>query len=686
MKSQKTIATIMIVAGSVLVAWASRDIAFPAILCMLGLLGLQRRLTWKLRPERRVIASLLLLLLAMLFAIHYRYVGGRIPTEDAALVAWQTITRYFLASMILVLFLGSPNHLPASLGLFHLAAVLSAAQALLLEDMYMAFRLAEVFAVVMLVLYAAAARGATDKLVPRRGGRVSYGFASALVLVFAANCGWIVGSVLYRHVEILDYLPGWPWRSNVGLEGSLQTVARVGFSDSGRLSSVLQIKGEQDATPVLSIACERSPGYMRARAFEKYRHSGWTDLSHRDDVLPTRNAPFGMRFVGRTNVFRLGNADVSELQNMTVRHETTIANLIFTPLGTCFLEAPFNFVMCDDDDIVYPPNVRSNLTYRIAFATSAGRRRPGIMQRYRLLEIPPELDPRVTQLADKIFAGCNTTDEKIDAVVRHFGSNYSYLLGLEVPDGRDNLDYFLLEASTGYCEYFASGAAILLRLAGVPTRYVTGFLVTAKDDEGELWVARNMDAHAWAEAWDSQRGQWAIVEATTQDALAAGPTQEELGQGAGSTYLFLRQLLESLHAYGLLGLLTWLLSSYRLIGVAVIFSTLSAGLVWWLLLRRRRRQVAGRTRGAMQGVDFAALHKMLARMDRKVRGTGPRRELSETLHSFARRLRGRDDRRGVWTRIADWYLDYADLRYCRTIPAERLRHLQQRAQRLRHIL
>ena len=684
MKSQKTIATVMIVAGSVLVGWASRDIAFPAILCMLGLLGLQRRLTWELRPERRVIASLLLLLLAMLFAVHYRYIGSRVPTEDAALVAWQTIARYFLASMILVLFLGSPNRLPLSLGLFHLAAVLAAAQALLLDDRYMAFRLAEVFAVVMLVLYAATARGAGDKLVPRRAGRVSYGFASALVLVFAANCGWIVGSVLYRHVEILDYLPGWPWRANSGLDGSLQTVARVGFSDSGRLSSVLQIKGEQDTTPVLSIACERSPGYLRARAFEKYRHSTWTDLSHRDDVPSTRNSPFGMRFVGRSNVFRLGSADVSEFEIMTVRHEAAITNLIFTPLGTCYLEAPFDFVMRDDDDIVYPPNVRNSLVYRVAFG-GAARRRPGIMQRYRLLEIPPQLDPRVKQLAERVFAGCNTTAEKIDAVVRHFHSNYSYLLGLEVPDGWDNLDYFLLEASTGYCEYFASGAAILLRLAGVPSRYVTGFLVTAKDDEGDLWVARNMDAHAWAEAWDSDRGQWTIVEATTQEALAAGATDEDMGRGAGSTYLFLRQLLESLHSYGLLGPLTWLFSSYRLIGVAVILSMFSAGLVWWVL-RRRRRRAAGRRGGAMSGADFAVLHKMLTRMDRKVRAAGPRRELSETLHAFSRRLRGRQDRRGLWTRVADWYRDYADLRYGRTIAAERIQHLQQRARRLRHFL
>jgi len=409
---------------------------------------------------------------------------------------------------------------------------------------------------------------------------------------------------------------------------------------------------------VLSIACERSPGYLRARAFEKYRHSTWTDLSHRDDVPSTRNSPFGMRFVGRSNVFRLGSADVSEFEIMTVRHEAAITNLIFTPLGTCYLEAPFDFVMRDDDDIVYPPNVRNSLVYRVAFG-GAARRRPGIMQRYRLLEIPPQLDPRVKQLAERVFAGCNTTAEKIDAVVRHFHSNYSYLLGLEVPDGWDNLDYFLLEASTGYCEYFASGAAILLRLAGVPSRYVTGFLVTAKDDEGDLWVARNMDAHAWAEAWDSDRGQWTIV--------------------------VLRQLLESLHSYGLLGPLTWLFSSYRLIGVAVILSMFSVGLVWWVL-RRRRRRATGRMRGAMSGADFAVLHKMLMRMDRKVRAVGPRRELSETLHAFSRRLRGREDRRGLWTRVADWYRDYADLRYGRTIAAERIQHLQQRARRLRHFL
>jgi len=55
MKIQKAIAVTMILTSSVLTALASRDVAYPAILCILGLLGLRRRFTWNIRPDRRVI-------------------------------------------------------------------------------------------------------------------------------------------------------------------------------------------------------------------------------------------------------------------------------------------------------------------------------------------------------------------------------------------------------------------------------------------------------------------------------------------------------------------------------------------------------------------------------------------------------------------------------------------------------
>jgi len=727
MKMQKTIAIIMLLTSSVLTALVSGDIAYPAILCMLGLLGLQRRFTWDFKPERSVITSLLLLLLAIMFSIHYHYASspGRLAYVQAAAVAWQTIARYFLASMILILFLGSPDRLPSSLGLFHVAVTISAGQVLLLDDMYITFRLSELLSVILVVLYAvayapkllrrsAAARGSRDMPSPSEGlGRLrskasatstpscfpnpqSTGclpadafrqkagvFAFSLILVITANCGWIMSSMLYRHVEVLNYLPIWFWRGRVTLESKTDGVALMGFSTSGRLSNVLLLKGDQDLTPALSIKSDSSPGYLRARAFEVYRQSEWQNLSYQEAILPEQNMPFGMYFVGRTNIFRLDKKDASTCKYMTVKHESRFANAVFTPLGTSFLEAPFNLMLRDKHDIVYAPKMRSGLNYRIAYTTAARRGGPPT----GMLNIPSHLDPRIRQLADRIFAGCSTTTEKIHAVVNYFRTNYTYVLGLDIPPDRDKLTYFLLEESTGYCEYFASGAAILLRLVGVPTRYVTGFLVTEKDEQSDLWVARYMDAHAWAEAWDKERNQWTIVEATVGEDLVTAPAAEQLERMGGGTGT-LGQLLQALYQYGLFGMLSWLFESYGLLTGLLLLTIILGGALWLALSRHyNRKKAKGPTKSrAVRNPGLATLHKMLTRMDRKVKTAGPQRHLSQTLHAFSQQLRARDSGDGLWTRISDWYLEYANLRYRRTISSIRLQKLQQLAQGLQDSL
>ncbi len=689
MRTQKAIAMVMIVAGSVLIAAVFRDIAFPAILCMLGLLGLQRRFTWHIRPERRVITSLLLLLLAILFAAHYTYAGLAIRAgqEQAAVAAWETIARYFLASMILILFLGSRHRLPPSLALFYMATVVSAGQVLLLDDLYTAFRLLEVLSVLLIVLYAvcnhsgdfgppwmqagaAPAAGSSILAVITSVLRCRRHIAAGLILLVAMNLGWIAASVLYRHVELLNYVPVWLWRTGVGLEGTTDTTASVGFSTSGELSSILTIKGDQDQTVALKILSDKCPDYLRARAFDLYRPSTWTDVSHGEAIEPTQSTSLGGYFVGRMSEFRLSVRTDVRTREMMIRHETRIPDVMFTPLGTLSVEAPLPVLMYDDDSIVSAPKGRTALNYRVTYTDPIHAPRPI----RSMLSVPPQLDPRVRQLADKIFAGRTTTAEKIEAVVAYFQAKYTYALGLDVPPDRDKLEYFLLEASTGYCEYFASGAAMLLRLAEVPTRYVTGFLVTEKEPGGDAWVARNMDAHAWVEAWDQDGGQWTIVEATVQEGLAAA-SQDEKSDGAGGLgrYLLFRQLLDYLYEYGLFGVLAWVLQFYGLPATSFLLATAIAGTAWWFYKRARARRRRRRERPLAP--EIVALHKLLTRMDRRVRTAGLRRELNETLQAFAHRLRARESGDELWVRVSDWYLEYADLRYSRTIPPDRLRHL-----------
>jgi len=726
MKTQKNIAIIMLLTSSTLTAMVCGDIAYPAILCILGFFGLQRRFTWDIKPQKQVIKSLLMLVLTIMFALHYSYASSPsgVVYLEAAAFAWHTITRYFLASMVLMLFLGPPARLPSSLGLFHIANMLSAGQILLLDDRYVYFRLSELLSVIMAVLYAAASLGATNTLIPELTERMSKPFylrllhrlapaalllqnkkagivaskkagvlVFSLILLVAANCGWVIGSILYRNVEVINYLPLRFWRGGLRSERTTEGLSHVGFSTSGKLSSILSIKEDPDPTPILSITCDTNPGYLRARAFDVYRlsdrQSEWLDLSYHEALFPEQNRPFGMYLVGRTNLFRLNNADVSRHNYMTIRHEFWFADTMFTPLGTSFLEAPLNLLMLDDDDIVYARNLPGGSSYGIGYTQPANQKPPSSLHIRRMLNVPTHLDPRIRQLANRIFAGCNTTSEKIDVVVNYFHTNFTYSLELNIPPNEDKLTYFLLEETTGYCEYFASGAAILLRLAGVPTRYVTGFLVTEKDHESETWVAMNMNAHAWVEAWDQERSRWTIVEATVgQDpTMAASAEQAEL-KHAGIRAL-LTQLKQALYQYGLFGLLGWLFKSYGLSAGLLLLSTILSGCALLLALSRyyRKKKSKGQILStAARKPELVALHKMLSRMDSKVKAAGPQRHFCETLHSFSKRLGALDCGDGLWTRLSSWYLEYADLRYSRTISYKRLQQLHHLAQGLQDCL
>ena len=46
-----------------------------------------------------------------------------------------------------------------------------------------------------------------------------------------------------------------------------------------------------------------------------------------------------------------------------------------------------------------------------------------------------------------------------------------------LPKGKDYIEYFLYENKVGYCAHYASAATVMLRIMGVPARYVEGYIV-----------------------------------------------------------------------------------------------------------------------------------------------------------------------------------------------------------------
>ncbi|HET9317005.1 MAG TPA: transglutaminase domain-containing protein, partial [Vicinamibacteria bacterium] len=95
----------------------------------------------------------------------------------------------------------------------------------------------------------------------------------------------------------------------------------------------------------------------------------------------------------------------------------------------------------------------------------------------------------------------------------HLRTYYRYTLDVGRFHTRDPLAEFLFEKRAGYCEYFATATVMLLRLQGVPARYVKGVSVRPESSVGSHYVVRESDAHAWADVWTEQTG-WMEVDPT----------------------------------------------------------------------------------------------------------------------------------------------------------------------------
>lgn len=76
---------------------------------------------------------------------------------------------------------------------------------------------------------------------------------------------------------------------------------------------------------------------------------------------------------------------------------------------------------------------------------------------------------------------------------------YHYTTDVGTP-GYEPILEFLFHTHEGYCQHFAGAAALLLRLAGVPSRVVVGF-ATGEQVSPHTWAVRDKDAHAWIEVY-----------------------------------------------------------------------------------------------------------------------------------------------------------------------------------------
>ncbi|HKI85347.1 MAG TPA: transglutaminase-like domain-containing protein, partial [Thermoanaerobaculia bacterium] len=113
--------------------------------------------------------------------------------------------------------------------------------------------------------------------------------------------------------------------------------------------------------------------------------------------------------------------------------------------------------------------------------------------------------PRMRQLAVRVM-GTGSREARSHRLERYLMSNYQYSSSFTGQGGAMAVDEFLFDTKSGHCEYFASAMVLLLRSQGIPARLVTGFLGAEYNPLEGTYVVRELNAHAWVEAWIDGRG------------------------------------------------------------------------------------------------------------------------------------------------------------------------------------
>ncbi len=490
-----------------------------------------------------------------------------------------------------------------------------------------------------------------------------------LTLIAGIVCGSALADGIARHERQLE------WLITNYLFPDRERFSSSGFSGRGSLESVTMWQQFESDEVVLQAVCEDTPGYVIGRVFDTFEFRGqrseWS-TAEPSRALPESHPPPAEVQQDDFHAPVFGLPDSQSLHWREYELWSQSKNRMFVPLDAELFAVHAEHLMYTDGS--YSALGRSDdgdLHYLAYVPTPSPTIHLDSEQYAVCMQAYDGLDPQAALLAEQIFAGCTTTDQKCRAVESYLKDNYQYSRQVIRPRGVDQVSDFLLHNRQGHCEYFATAAALLLRLGGVPTRYVSGYVLTEQNPVDGSWIARNLHAHAWTLAYNAELQSWQIVEATPSDGIpeVSSPTWWEARRQAWS--LAWKRWMSRTREVGVLPVLGDYVSEYWLIPlIALLFAVgLTVLLRRWSLSGERVRSTGSTTP--------PKLKKVLRSIDRAAVRGGLTRGNSETLQSFAVRVR----QQGLGS-VAAAYREYARVRYSIAAGEQELAQLRLKVRQL----
>ncbi len=249
----------------------------------------------------------------------------------------------------------------------------------------------------------------------------------------------------------------------------------------------------------------------------------------------------------------------------------------------------------------------------------------------RDLRVPASEAGAVTSIANQLGLATLPPPRALATLQQFFADRYRYSTWQDrSAAGRTPLAEFLLATRAGHCEYFASATVLLLRAAGIPARYATGFSVQEWSALNHAYVVRERHAHAWARAWVS--GAWRDLDTTPPSWFVAEAERAPFWSPLADLWSWAHYRLAAWSARseerGWSGALLWLALPL---------------LAWlaWNTLRGRRADTSPGGNAAVQARGWPGQDSEFYLIEERIAALGHARRDAETLSEWLERIETR---------------------------------------------
>ncbi len=309
------------------------------------------------------------------------------------------------------------------------------------------------------------------------------------------------------------------WRG--GGAGSRYTLGEAGFG-----TSVKDLGGpvRHRTDPVAEVDVSPDDGrrlYLRSEVWATYTGRGWEN-KYRRLKISSQEVVDLESLLPKEAIWAYPDRDASRLSALAVTPSSEQESLLVLtePLE---IRQPARTVWGDSGGSLWL-SARSQQGYSVLSAVprppvaGSSEPEPGWAQPaatipqvpYTYLYVPESLPFRVHETTLKVVTGAGGPWEAATRLERYI-RGFPYVEDVPyAPRGRDFVDYFLFDLRQGYCAYHSTALAIMCRIAGIPSRWMTGYL--SQEGVGVRKVLQE-NAHAWVEVYIQGSG-WIVLEGT----------------------------------------------------------------------------------------------------------------------------------------------------------------------------